>query len=131
MTIASSHPVQTFTMEEAALRLEVPEGAVREWLTSFRWERRYDGQGHLLLEERDLEFLRLIKSLKDVDRSCDSIVRLIADEPAAPPVPVEEPQDDLAQIESLKAELLDLHARPARPWWKFWAKAPFPRADRP
>jgi DNA-binding transcriptional MerR regulator len=126
MTIASSETVPTFTMEEVALRLEVPETSIREWLTSFRWERRYDGQGHLLLEERDLEFLRLIKSLKDVDRSCDSIVRLIADEP--PPPPAEEPkQDDLAQIETLKAELLVLHARPARPWWKFWSRAPFSR----
>lgn len=125
MTIASSNPVPTFTMEEVALRLEVPETTVREWLTSFRWERRYDGQGHLLLEERDMEFLRLIKSLKDVDRSCESIVRLIADEPPPPPA-AEEPAPEaphLDQIETLKAELLDLHARPVRPWWKFWCRS--------
>jgi hypothetical protein len=124
MTIAPADSQQTFTMEEAARRLEVPEASVHEWLTSFRWERRYDGFGHLLLEERDLAFLKLIKSLKDVDRSCESIVRLIAADPL-PEAPVEELRNDLAQFETLKAELLDLHARPVRkPWWKFWAKAP-------
>ncbi|MDB5096735.1 MAG: hypothetical protein JWM80_1156 [Cyanobacteria bacterium RYN_339] len=121
MTIASAPIPMPLTMEEAARRLAVPEACVHEWLTSFRWERRYDGFGHLLLEERDFAFLKLIKSLKDVDRTCESIVRLISDDPA-PSEHFEEPLGDLAQFESLKAELLDLHARPVRrPWWKFWA----------
>lgn len=113
-----------FTLEDVALRLGVPEASVREWLSSFRWERRFDGSGHLLLGERDLEFLRLIKSLKDVDRSCESIARLI-DRPeqedlAAEPAP---PPDGQVQIETLKAELRELHARPRVPFWKFWARA--------
>jgi DNA-binding transcriptional MerR regulator len=120
----------TYSLEEVAARLDVPEATVREWLANFRWERRYDGAGLLLLEDRDLEFLRLIKSLKDVDRSCESIVRLIADEPdAQPELPAVEADptanpisSDCEQMETLKAELKELHAKPFRPFWKFWSR---------
>lgn len=130
-----------FTLAEAALRLDLPESTIREWLSTFNWERHYDGAGHLYLAPRDLEFLRVIKSLKEVDRSCESIVRVIhadaplevqveegeqpelveeAEEPEAiaEPEPVEQ---NLEQIETLKAELKELHAKPAKkPFWKFW-----------
>lgn len=138
------------TIEVVAERLEVEPVQVRQWLSLFNWERRYDAAGHLWLSARDAEFLQLIKSLRDVDRSCASIARLIgigsdvgplrlqveAEEPGpeehapdedAPEEVEEEPGDagssDLAQIETLKAELRDLHARPAkRPFWKFWER---------
>lgn len=121
----------SFSLQEAALRLDVNEPTLREWLATFQWERRYDGEGHLYLNQRDLAFLRVVKSLKEVDRSCDSIVRIITKEEiqgftAAEPESADEIEADpsaggLAQIESLKAELKELHARPARkPFWKFW-----------
>ena len=122
-----------FSLAEAALRLEVDEATIREWLSTFSWERHYDGEGTVYLSLKDVEFLRVIKSLKDVDRSCESIVRIIGDplmpplEPAEiEPVPEPEPGPDsvevnLAQIETLKAELRELHAKPAKkPFWKFW-----------
>lgn len=151
-----------FSLPDTAARLDVPETTVREWLTTFNWERRYDGEGHLYLTRRDLEFLRVIKSLKDVDRSCESIVRILEqdEEPAAllkeaseapgsaaeglraesseapvieaePPVEVTlvveaAPEPDvetgLEQIETLKAELRELHAQAPqkKPFWKFW-----------
>lgn len=157
-----------FSLPDTAARLGVPEATVREWLTTFNWERRYDGEGHLYLTRKDLEFLRVIKSLKEVDRSCESIVRIIEQDempPApqkaeseapgsaaaglkaesTPDTPVieaapEEPmpaitlvveaaepeapegESDLEQIETLKAELRELHAQPAKkkPFWKFW-----------
>jgi DNA-binding transcriptional MerR regulator len=132
-------PVQdsapTFSLHEAALRLDVEEATIREWLSTFNWERHYDGQGAMYLTLKDVEFLRVIKSLKDVDRSCDSIVRIIGGEdvlsldvtPAEPADMVEEaPRQDplkanLEQVETLKAELKELHAKPAKkPFWKFW-----------
>lgn len=128
----------SFSLQEAAMRLDVPEGMIREWLQTFNWERRYDGEGHLYLTTKDLEFLRVIKSLKDVDRSCESIVRIITTdaplevdvEEGPPPEPVadeavdeDEPVErSREQIETLKAELKELHAKPVkRPFWKFWA----------
>jgi DNA-binding transcriptional MerR regulator len=134
----NSGPVQEssplFSLSEAALRLEVEEAIIREWLSTFNWERHYDGQGTMYLSLKDVEFLRVIKSLKDVDRSCDSIVRIIAGDAAlaVDVVPAdlveieEEPQPDplqasLEQVETLKAELKELHAKPAKkPFWKFW-----------
>lgn len=135
----------SLTIDVVAARLEVEPSQVRYWLTLFNWERRYDATGHLWLSARDAEFLRLVKSLRDVDRSCESIARLIgsdpevgplrlraeadadeAAEPAAEPdaaedEPVDGGDSDIAQVETLKAELRDLHARPARkPFWKFW-----------
>lgn len=124
----------SFSLQEAALRLDVNEPTLREWLSTFQWERRYDGEGHLYLNQRDLAFLRVVKSLKEVDRSCESIVRIITQEeiqgfaaPEAEEAEVEAPPEadpsagGLAQIESLKAELKELHARPAKkPFWKFW-----------
>jgi DNA-binding transcriptional MerR regulator len=135
------------SLEEAAIRLNLSEAAIREWLATFNWERRYDGAGHLMLAPRDLDFLRVIKSLKDVDRSCESIVRIIQDDAplaegeiplelsvsliespeatAAPARPAVDPVEaNLAQLETLKAELRELHAaKPARkPFWKFWAR---------
>ncbi len=136
------------TIQVVADRLEVEPAQVRQWLSLFNWERRYDAAGHLWLSARDAEFLRLIKSLRDVDRSCESIARLIGADPdvgplrlqveAEGPQPDEDARDeaeaaeeaasdpgasDLAQIETLKAELLDLHAKPAkRPFWKFWER---------
>jgi DNA-binding transcriptional MerR regulator len=127
----NDHVTGTYSLEDVAKRLDVPEATVREWLASFRWERRYDGAGLLLLEDRDLEFLRVIKSLKDVDRSCESIVRLIADEPEGAPDLQETTMEPLApastnnidQMETLKAELKELHAKPLRPFWKFWLRS--------
>lgn len=124
----------TLALSEVAGLLDVTEGAVREWLSFFQWQRRYDGSGHLFLTERDVGFLRVIKSLKEVDRSCESIVRTIHETGLKPPpshreevIPAHDldPSDPmiqgLAQIETLKAELKDLHARPTRkPFWKFW-----------
>ena len=131
-------PVQespVFSLPEAALRLDVEETAIREWLSTFNWQRNYDGQGNMYLTLKDIEFLRVIKSLKDVDRSCDSIVRIIGGDealaldvvPAEPleeidEAPVADPmQANLSQIETLKAELKELHAKPTKkPFWKFW-----------
>jgi DNA-binding transcriptional MerR regulator len=127
------------TLEEAAVRLSVSEAAIREWLATFNWERHYDGEGHLMLAPRDLDFLRVIKSLREVDRSCESIVRIIQDdapdaldvtvtlvETAAPPEPArpDAVEQNLEQLETLKAELRELHAaKPAKkPFWKFWAR---------
>lgn len=136
----SSGPLQDIpqplvNLDEAAERLEVPEASIREWLATFNWERRFDGDGHLLLTERDLAFLRVIKSLKQVDRSCESIVRIINEEDpldveiklVAEPIAAEpEPsatESNLAQIATLKAELKELHAKPAKkPFWKFWGR---------
>ena len=131
-------PVQEsplFSLPEAALRLEVEEATIREWLSTFNWERHYDGQGNMYLSLKDVDFLRVIKSLKDVDRSCDSIVRIIggddtlaidvvetvpSDAIADEPVP-DTMRDNLDQIATLKAELKELHAKPAKkPFWKFW-----------
>jgi DNA-binding transcriptional MerR regulator len=136
MTLGPVQDSPSFSLPEAALRLEVEEATIREWLSNFNWQRNYDGQGHMYLTIKDIEFLRVIKSLKDVDRSCDSIVRIIGGddtlavdvlpaEPAAEaaePEPVRDPmQANLDQIETLKAELLELHAKPnKRPFWKFW-----------
>ena len=114
-----------FNLEEVAQRLDVPELQVRAWLGQFHWERRYDGSGQLLLADRDLEFLRLIKSLKDVDRSCESICRLIDQEPVAaepPPEPAKPAPDGREQVETLKAVLRDLHPRAPRPFWRFWQR---------
>ena len=133
------------TLDAVAARLEVAPAQVRQWLTLFHGERRYDATGHLWLSARDAEFLRLVKSLRDVDRSCASIARLLGADPEVGPLrlvaeaeadadlPPGEPDDapeaeaadagdsDIAQIETLKAELRDLHARPAKkPFWKFW-----------
>ena len=133
----NSGPVQEsttrFTLPEAALRLEVEEATIREWLSTFNWQRHYDGQGAMYLSQKDIEFLRVVKSLKDVDRSCDSIVRIIGgdlavdvveaepaitfEEEAPKPDPV---QANLAQVETLKAELKELHAPKKKPFWKFW-----------
>lgn len=129
-----------YSLAEAAERLDVSEATVREWLTSFNWERHYDGEGVLYLSSRDVDFLQVVKSLKDVDRSCESIVRVISEKgelveaPAAdePPleaeavVPEAEPAvprpDNSEQLATLKAELLELHAQPVKkkPFWKFW-----------
>lgn len=128
-------PVQdspTFSLSEAALRLEVDEVTLREWLSNFNWQRHYDGQGTMYLTVKDVEFLRVIKSLKDVDRSCDSIVRIIGGEDTlefdtlVAEAVVEQPapdtmRDNMDQIATLKAELLELHAKPAKkPFWKIW-----------
>ena len=123
-----------FSLGEAALRLEVEESTIREWLSTFNWERHYDGQGNVYLSLKDVEFLRVIKSLKDVDRSCESIGRIIggedlaaleapAEEPEAEPEPGPDPVEvSLAQLETLKAELRELHAKPAKkPFWTFWS----------
>ena len=115
-----------FTLDEAALRLGVPEQQVRTWLSQFRWERHFDGSGHLLLGEKDMEFLRLLRSLKDVDVTCDSITRLIEGEPQ--PAVAEAPQPAVAagpstgreQVETLKEALRDLHQ--SRPFWRFWQR---------
>lgn len=138
MTTGPLHePSPSFSLPEAAMRLDVPEGTIREWLQTFNWERHYDGEGHLYLTNKDLDFLRVIKSLKDVDRSCESIVRIITTdtplevevEAGPPPEPVEEEavaepepvERNLEQIQTLKAELKELHAKPTRkPFWKFW-----------
>ena len=130
---------ETYALDEAARRLGVSEAAVREWLSTFNWERRFDGEGHLYLTARDLDFLRVVKSLKEVDRSCDSISRIIqeetithhvivVDQPLEPAAeeeaePLEETalEDNREQIETLKAELKELQARPSKkPFWKFW-----------
>lgn len=129
-------PVQdsapNFSLHEAALRLDVEEATIREWLSAFNWERHYNGQGAMYLTLKDVEFLRVIKSLKEVDRSCDSIVRIIGGEdllsldvvPATDEeVPAPDPlKANLEQVETLKAELKELHAKPAKkkPFWKFW-----------
>lgn len=113
-----------FTMEEAVLRLGVSEATVREWIGSFHWERRYDGTGNLILMERDLDFLRLIKSLKEVDRSCDSIVKLIECPLETPPEEAPPAPEHLGQIATLKDALRELHAAPPRrPFWKFWTRS--------
>jgi DNA-binding transcriptional MerR regulator len=124
-----------FSLQEAAVRLNVSEATLREWLTNFNWERTFDGKGNLCLSERDIEFLRVIQSLKDVDRSCESIVRIIDgkaesteafNDEAAPALLSEEPVPMLPrsgheEIESLKAELKALHAPVnKKPFWKFW-----------
>lgn len=124
-----------FSLPEAALRLEVEETTIREWLSTFNWQRHYDGQGTVYLSVKDLEFLRVIKSLKDVDRSCDSIVRIIGGDDmvgaiAEPVDAVDDEEeteiadpvrDNLDQLETLKAELKELHAKPSKkPFWKFW-----------
>lgn len=124
------------SLEAVAEHLDVPESTVREWLATFNWERRYDGAGHLYLTQRDIEFLGVIKSLKEVDRSCESIVRIISTEslsldvvPAEFPAESPEVEDPspvvvgLEQIATLKAELKELHARPARrSFWQFWKR---------
>lgn len=131
------------TIDVVAERLDVAPAQVRHWLTLFNWERRYDATGHLWLTARDAEFLRLVKSLRDVDRSCESIARLLGADPEVGPLrlraeeadldppgpdaaddePVDGGDSDIAQVETLKAELRDLHAKPAkRPFWKFWER---------
>lgn len=107
-------PVAAIPLAEIAGRLAVSEAQVREWLGSFAWEGRYDAHGQLWLTERDAEFLGVVKQLREADRTCESIVRLIGGD---------DPSPDLAQIASLKAAMRDLHAPPARkPFWKFWAR---------
>ncbi|MEB3221495.1 MAG: MerR family transcriptional regulator [Candidatus Sericytochromatia bacterium] len=118
-------------LAEAAARLGVEEAILLSWLAAFGWERHYDGSGALRLGEQDLEFLRVVKSLRDIDRSCDSIVRLLAEDGDEPPPEVlvdegaEHAVAGMAQIETLKAELRDLHASPHRsaPFWRFWRRA--------
>lgn len=108
-------------LDVAAQLLGVTESRVREWLSTFHWERHFDGSGHLRLSPRDLTFLRLVQSLRAVDRSCDSITRLLAPHVAdeARELP---PASELSQIASLKAALRELQPAPvAPPFWKFWA----------
>ncbi|MEB3330144.1 MAG: MerR family transcriptional regulator [Candidatus Sericytochromatia bacterium] len=119
-------PPPDLGLEEAAHALGVEPTTVLAWLSAFSWERSYDGAGALRLREADLEFLRVVKSLRDVDRSCDSIVRLLADD-GEPHGAADDPAAELAeagmvQVETLKAELRALHARPRRAGrsWRFW-----------
>ncbi|HEY9720771.1 MAG TPA: MerR family transcriptional regulator [Oscillatoriaceae cyanobacterium] len=122
-------PPALLSLEAVAEGLDLPESTIREWLASFNWERRYDGAGHLYLSPRDIGFLRVIKALKELDRSCDSIVRVISTEDldlevvaADPEAALSVAEASLQQVETLKAELKALHARPAKkPFWKFWA----------
>lgn len=124
--------------------LGVSESTLREWLSTFNCERHFDAQGSEKLSPKGVDFLRMVKSLRDVDRSCESIVRLLGASSAEPPADAEDSQavedpeyfldeldlledlpsaaSDLEQVESLKAELKDLHAAPAtrKPFWKFW-----------
>jgi DNA-binding transcriptional MerR regulator len=117
---------QDLGLEEAARALGVETTTVLEWLSAFGWERCYDASGSLRLREADLEFLRVVKSLRDVDRSCDSIVRLLADDgeasDALDDTGAELAEANMAQVETLKAELRALHAHPPRAGrgWRFW-----------
>lgn len=105
---------------DVAARLEVTEGELHGWLGTFQWERRFDGAGHLLLDERDIGFLDLIKSLRVVDRSCASIVKLIAPDAEALPALVARAASTDPH-EALKAELKNLQPpAPRRPFWRFW-----------
>lgn len=116
------------SVADVAARLEVTEGQLRGWLATFQWERRFDGAGHLMLDERDLEFLAVIKSLREVDRSCASIARLIGGEPERPDQDFD-PAAEAAcaagrdQRETLKAALRELQpTSPRQAFWRFWAR---------
>jgi DNA-binding transcriptional MerR regulator len=117
---------QDLGLEEAARALGVEPTTVLAWLSAFGWERCYDASGALRLREADLEFLRVVKSLREVDRSCDSIVRMLSDDGGASDAlddaGAELAEANMAQIETLKAELRALHAHPplARRDWRFW-----------
>jgi DNA-binding transcriptional MerR regulator len=116
------------SVADVAARLEVSDGQLRNWLATFRWERRFDGSGHLQLDERDLEFLLVIKSLRELDRSCVSIARLISAEPerplAAAAIAAEAASAaERDQRETLKAALKELQPAPTRRGiWRFWGR---------
>jgi DNA-binding transcriptional MerR regulator len=125
------------SVSDLSAELGVSEQTVRAWLSDFNWERRFDGQGQLCFSTQDADLLALIKSLELIEDSCTAIETRLGHEAPEPPQedewetpPAEDELNhddeasDLAQVESLKAELRELHGnRPeAAPRWQFWKR---------
>lgn len=137
LTSTTTPNASLLTVSDLARRFSVPEQTVRGWLSDFNWERRYDAQGQLCFSSQDAELLGLIQSLETVENSCTSLATLLSTDAPEPESDAEatdaplnddteddESASDLAQVETLKAELRDLHGnRPDPvPFWQFWRR---------
>lgn len=135
MTTAFASQPALLSVSDIAQQLAVPEHTVRNWLSDFNWERRFDARGQLCFSSQDVELLALIRSLESVESSCVSLETMFSAD-AQNPTPDEEElaealgeeieneevASDLEQVERLKAELRDLHSNRTEtaPLWQFW-----------